>query len=374
MTSCTDEELAGELELLAAMCSDDELKIEATGTGTRLAVKLAPMTAGDQEKQFLWCELQIHVGHSYPSEPPSLALGGSRGLSDISRASLLTELGHHVEELCGEPALFALLEAGRAALTALNSPQGECSICLGSLCDAGSEHVLRTPCYHVFHRQCLIEYCRAEITRDHLRTQQPDALSLSLPCPECRADIPWTAYPELQKLLPQAVATVAESPESSPKGELSNDEVPCHQVEELNCIEQQKHAQNNKQLAKDAEGSISSRHEAFIRLHHLYQGNDEKEKPLLRLLKELGLDAVVYYGKPALLHIQGDPKDVDSFAGTAKRRRITITIDMAQRSQGPPITSGITSVAAKKGSLNSAILAEHLERRGLGETSFTIIG
>merc|ERR1712084_177787 len=75
-----------------------------------------------------------------------------------------------------------------------------------------------------------------------------------------------------------------------------------------------------KLSAKVAVESKLSRHEAFIRLHHLHQGNDEKEKPLLRLLKELGLDAVVYYGKPAMIHIQGDPKDVDSFAGTAKRR------------------------------------------------------
>jgi len=371
MASCTDEELPGELELLTAMCSEDELKIEEFDTGTKLAVKLAPMTAGDEEKQFLWCELQLHVGRNYPSEPPSLALGSSRGLSDVSRATLLTELGQRAEELRGEPVLFVLLEAGRAALTDLNSPQGECAICLGSLSDAGSQHVLRTPCYHVFHRQCVIEYCQSAISRDLLRTKQPDAASRSLLCPECRTDIPWTDYSELQKLL---LHMVAEGPESSLNDEFSNDQVHCHHVEEFNCIDHKEYARSNKQPAKVAADGVSNRHEAFIRLHHLYQGNDVKEKPLSRLLKELGLDAVVFYGKPALLHIQGDPKDVDSFAGIAKRRHITVTINMAQRSQGPPISGGVTGVAAKKGSLDSAALAEHLEKRGLGETSFTIIG
>merc|ERR1712008_46975 len=219
-------------------------------------------------------------------EPPSLALGSSRGLSDVSRASLLTQLGQHAEELLGEPALFALLEAGRAALTALNSPQGECAICLGSLSDAGSEHVLRTPCYHVFHRQCVIEYFQSEISRNRFATARPDAASRSLLCPECRTDIPWTDYPELQKLRLQIVA---EGPESSPKDELPNNHIHCHQVEELNCIEHKEHARSNKQSAKVAVEGITNRHEAFIRLHHLYQGNDEKEKPLLRLIKELGL-------------------------------------------------------------------------------------
>jgi hypothetical protein len=132
------------------------------------------------------------------------------------------------------------------------------------------------------------------------------------------------------------------------------------------------HPSDESMLSNDELCSNSP--EAFVRLHHLWQGNDEKEKPLLRLLKEFGLNARVYYGKPALLHIQGSQKDVDSFAGTAKRRHITVTIDVAQKSAGPPIPKGTSSISAKKGSLDSSTLSEHLRLRGMGETSFTIIG
>lgn len=370
MASCADENLAEELGLLKAMYSEDELKIEEVGANTKLAVKLAPMTAGEEERQFLWCELQLHVQGGYPSEPPSIALGSSRGLSDASRAGLFAELGLRAEELRGEAALFALLECGRAALTALNSPQGECAICLGGLSDAAPE-VLRLPCYHVFHRQCMVEYCQSEVSRGHCGRAQTDIGSRSLACPECRADILLTKHPELQILLAQIAAMDSES---LPSDELLDEESHGHQVKELNCVVQKESARTKHHSAKVAVEGVFSRHEAFIRLHHLYQGSDEKEKPLLRLLKELGLDAVVYYGKPAMIHIQGDPKGVDSFTGAAKRRHITVTIDVAQRSQGPPMSSGVTGVAAKKGSLDSAALAEHLETRGLGETSFSIIG
>jgi len=241
----------------------------------------------------------------------------------------------------------------------------------GALSEAEADEVLRIPCYHVFHRQCVMEYCQSELLRDHSEEKQTDVGSRRLHCPECRADIPWTDYPELQGVLAQS--GVEDSEFGSNEKDLHED-AHVRQAEVQTWVENSKHARSNKQSAEPVPGVTSSRHEAFIRLHHLYQGNDPKEKPLLRLLKELGLDAVVYYGKPALLHIQGDPKDVDSFSGTAKRRHITVTIDMAQRSQGPPITSGITSVAAKKGSLDSSLLAGHLNKRGLGETSYTIIG
>merc|ERR1719316_1538855 len=78
---------------------------------------------------------------------------------------------------------------------------------------------------------------------------------------------------------------------------------------------------------KTGKGVALVQPEAFVRLHHLWQGNDEKEKPLLRLLKELGLNARVYYGKPALMHIQGSQKDVDAFAGTAERPPSQSSVD-----------------------------------------------
>lgn len=367
MASCINEDLASELELLAAMWSEDELVVETSDTGTLITVRLAPMTAGDEETQFLWCELQLRAGPCYPSEPPELALGSSRGLSDAGRASLLAELSRQREELLDEPALFALLEAGRTALTNLNTAGGECAICLGDLSDVDARQVLRMPCYHLFHRQCVIEYCKSEIFAGSARVMRAEATDLTISCPECRANVPWKCYPEMQAIITEIAARVPSAASQaaisvySTDADLVGDRT---SVDHVPC----------KKAGGDATTGASSRPEAFVRLHHLYQGNDEKEKPLLRLLKELGLDAVIYYGKPALLHVQGDSEDVDAFVGTAKRRHITVTIDVAQRSFGPPIGSGFTYVTAKKGSLNSTIFKEHLDQRCLGETAFTIIG
>lgn len=127
-------------------------------------------------------------------------------------------------------------------------------------------------------------------------------------------------------------------------------------------------------LQLECAGNPLLRDEGFVCLHHLYQGNDEKEKPLLKLIQHMGLDAAVFYGRPCLLHIQGAPEDVDAFVGQCKSRKITISISLAQRSKGPVIGPGVLAVPAKKGSLDGAVLKEHLEKRGLGETSFSIIG
>jgi hypothetical protein len=371
MASCINEDVASELELLAAMWSADELVVETSDTSTMITVGLAPMTAGDEQTQFLRCELQLRAGPSYPSEPPELALGSSRGLSDAGRASLLAELSRQREELIGEPALFALLEAGRTALTNLNTAGGECPICLGDLSDVDIQQVLRMPCYHLFHRQCVIEYCKSEISADSARVIGAEATDLTISCPECRADVPWTCYPDMQAIITEIASRVSGADSQAALSAYSTD---ADLVEDHTSVDHVPYVYACKKVGGDATRGASSRPEAFVRLHHLYQGNDEKEKPLLRLVKELGLDAVIYYGKPALLHIQGDSKDVDAFARTAKRRHITVTIDVAQRSFGPPISSGFTYVTAKKGSLNSTIFKEHLDQRCLGETAFTIIG
>eukprot|EP00746_Dinoflagellata_sp_MGD_P018988 gnl/MRDRNA2_/MRDRNA2_144098_c0_seq1.p1 gnl/MRDRNA2_/MRDRNA2_144098_c0~~gnl/MRDRNA2_/MRDRNA2_144098_c0_seq1.p1 ORF type:complete len:320 (+),score=55.13 gnl/MRDRNA2_/MRDRNA2_144098_c0_seq1:131-1090(+) len=117
----------------------------------------------------------------------------------------------------------------------------------------------------------------------------------------------------------------------------------------------------------------SVRDEAFVCLHHLNQGNDPKEKPLFKLMQHMGLDAVVFYGRPCLLHIQGAPEDVDAFVGQCKSRKVTISISLAQRSQGPAIEAGVTRVPAKKGTPDDAALKAHLDKRGFGETSYSLI-
>merc|ERR1712137_168006 len=136
-------------------------------------------------------------------------------------------------------------------------------------------------------------------------------------CPECRSDIPWERYSELDAVRESMNAPLSETSCADEEAR-SDQQVPaCQQM----LIGTGNTGANDD--ANEKESSDDFLPEAFVRLHHLWQGNDEKEKPLLRLLKEMDLNARVYYGKPALLHIQGSQKDVDAFAGTAKRRHIT---------------------------------------------------
>lgn len=380
------DELNDEIELLKAMYSEDELIVDLSGTNVKLTAKLLPCTAGNEEMQFSWCELHFFVGPNYPGVPPVLELGSSRGLSDACRSKILQVLEGHMEQLNGEPVLCALIEVGKEALTDLNGTSCECTICLSAitkLSPDGSEsdkQVVRFPCFHVFHRCCAMDYCKSELARQQVLHVAAASTAVKILCPECRADIPWEDYAELKSQFSNltesnGTSNCSDTPGSELESDLREDCLlpACTQTNDTSPLKDSCSVTqtNNASPLKDCCSVVP---EAFVRLHHLWQGNDEKEKPLLRLLKELGLNARVYYGKPALLHIQGFQKDVDSFAGIAKRRHITVTIDVAQRSSGPPIACGIMSIPAKKGSLDSSTLHKHLEQRGLSETSFTILG
>mmetsp|Transcript_83208 Transcript_83208/g.147001 ORF Transcript_83208/g.147001 Transcript_83208/m.147001 type:complete len:388 (-) Transcript_83208:167-1330(-) len=386
MTDCAmaddNDGLEDELELLSAMWSENELKIkrspaeDASAVKASLTARLMPLTAGDQGLQHLWCEVHLEVPPDYPEEALLIALGASRGLSDQSRCSMLQYLQKISHQLLGGPALHGILEAASEELTKLNStPSGDCAICLASLSetpvlegklqlqdmqDATAARVC-TPCFHVFHYTCLMECWKSCLAKTP--ASQCDPLLITLACPECRCEIQLAAMPQFQSVIsrfpePESISVTDIKNEEKEAGGYCDDAKPMV-----------------RSLVSDTETStLQVQPEAFIRLHHLHHGNDPKEKPLLRLLKELRLNATVYYGKPALLHIQGEASDVDAFAGTAKRRHITITIDVALRQSGPAIDSGITAIPAKKGSLDSVTLKTHLDGRKLGETQFTIIG
>lgn len=283
--------------------------------------------------------------------------------------------------------LLSILETGRELLTSFNVPSGECSICLGMLEGEGNGDapvpVLRTPCYHVFHVSCMLDYWQSEFAQQKSSTKRSiDVKSADVLCPECRTEIPWDSCPELhaqlesfnhsQLLVPQTLECDDDPlPHLEPVNDSPNPTV-AYKLSQEAWKKSEKHSDESSGAKRDRK--LGMQPEAFIRLHHLRQGNDEKEKPLLRLLRELGLNAIVYYGKPALMHIQGEQNDVDAFAGTAKRRHITVTIDVVQRSSGPAIPSGLTSIPAKKGSMDGVALRDNLEIRGLGETSFSIVG
>lgn len=112
--------------------------------------------------------------------------------------------------------------------------------------------------------------------------------------------------------------------------------------------------------------------EAFIRLPFLWAGLDAKESPLLRLIKELDLRALVFYGRPAVLHIQGAAEDVERFCGVAKRREIVREwdMDLRHRSRGPTLPcAGIRQITPReqRGCLDWTALRRHFKHRGDGQ-------
>lgn len=357
-------ELDDELDLLRSMYNEDEISIESIGEATRISATLLPRTSGNEQMQLSCCELHILIGKHYPEEAPALELGSSRGLSDSARSILLNRLKATADDFLGQPLISMLLESGHEVLTELNGRDSECSICLSAIeTITTSTQVARLPCFHVFHESCLINYCRSELDR-HSASMAGSVAACKISCPECRGDFEWSCYTDFKCVVESHV-----DDSNSSKGYAAD--APVKAEAPSGSSDLQLTPAPDQALDNENDSNVP---EAFVRLHHLWQGRDEKEKPLLRLLKELQLNARVYYGKPSLMHIQGSQKDVESFPGLAKRRHITISIDVVQHSTGPRIPRGISAIAAKKNSLDSAVFAEHLRERGLGETSFTVIG
>ncbi len=70
-------------------------------------------------------------------------------------ADLLSRLRQDAAGSLGTMVLGLLIEAARDALTAMNSPEGDCIFCMCSLMEeasgSGSRELIRLPCYHCFH-------------------------------------------------------------------------------------------------------------------------------------------------------------------------------------------------------------------------------
>ena len=141
----------------------------------RISVELVPHTAGEDQERFVRCQLLLDVPQSYPQRPVRPALGTSRGrmswlretgrlpetsslqgLTESRSRDFISKLSAEAVLLLGQPALYALLQArgwfvpvvadygslGRGPidsmtiqaaqdmLTVLNSPSGDCAICL----------------------------------------------------------------------------------------------------------------------------------------------------------------------------------------------------------------------------------------------------
>ena len=152
------EELSEELEALTAILDEDTVEIvsDETSRPTEICVKLTPLTASEQEKQYVSLELVVKISESYPLSPPLLGVKNPRGLEDDAVATLLSEMAERCEDYKGCPVMFELIEMGREFLTARNVPVVRCIICLNNIQE--EDQFMKTECLHFFHKHCLGRY------------------------------------------------------------------------------------------------------------------------------------------------------------------------------------------------------------------------
>eukprot|EP00439_Symbiodinium_sp_Y106_P051917 s1818_g6.t3 len=237
--SVLDDALQEEVELLRAMWPEEsDLSILHFPDGdpaeihARVSVHLVPHTAGEDHARFVRVQLVLDVPHGYPHKPVQLALGASRGLADSKSEGLVSQLRAVSDELRGQPALYALLQAAQDILTELNVPSGDCAICLVDFNMDEDDPAQRTPCYHAFHRSCLSSYWWTEWEKQleplSLRARATSCVSKAeVFCPECRSPLPWPELSALHssllcrdaKRLRTAAAAAAEKPEEKTEDE-----------------------------------------------------------------------------------------------------------------------------------------------------------
>ena len=152
------EELSEEIEALTAILDEDTVDIvsDESSRPTEICVKLTPLTASEQEKQYVSLELVVKISESYPLSPPLLGVKNPRGLEDDAVESLLSEMAERCEDYIGCPVMFELIEMGREFLTARNVPVVRCIICLNNIQE--EDQFMKTECLHFFHKHCLGRY------------------------------------------------------------------------------------------------------------------------------------------------------------------------------------------------------------------------
>lgn len=220
--------------------SEEELEIQryprkecdtsTDAAAARLIARLAPNTGGNDQRQYIRCEVIIMVPSGYPGDPehpvtPQVRINASSGLTDARRAALLAALEDVIQgDLSGLPGMLpAVLEAAQERLTGWNDegPVGYCSVCLAGL-DHGEDaskqtdvstaaSLLRLPCYHVLHAACFAQVWEAEWLRQKESSQRHSltmeahaAITISetvVACPECRQVVPWAAVPQIHPFL-----------------------------------------------------------------------------------------------------------------------------------------------------------------------------
>jgi len=190
-----------ELEALTAILDEDTVEIEqdgASGRPTEITIQLRPLTASEQDKQYVSLALVVRLPSDYPAAPPGLGIRNPRGLEESAVAGLLADMTARCQEYTGCPVLFELIELGREFLTERNVPVVRCIVCLYSILE--EDAIVKTECLHFFHKHCLgryitsMEAAHAEQVAEAASTNTTTTPEFRVTCPVCRETIGESRY------------------------------------------------------------------------------------------------------------------------------------------------------------------------------------
>jgi len=195
------EEVIEEIEALTAILEEETVEVvnDDSERPKEISIKITPLTASEQEKQYVSLTLVIDLPTAYPNAPPSLGIRNPRGLEDSAIAGLLDEMNTRCEEYVGCPVLFELIEMSREFLTTRNVPVVRCIICLTNIKE--EDEFMKTECLHFFHKHCLGRYITN--MQETYSEQVAEALSQNsnvtvkdfcVTCPVCREAIGESRY------------------------------------------------------------------------------------------------------------------------------------------------------------------------------------
>ena len=162
------EEVLEEIEALTAILDEDTVEILSDDDRDRPAeiiIKITPLTASEQEKQYVSLSLVVSLSDGYPSVPPGLEVRNPRGLEDCAVKGLLADMTARCQEYTGCPVMFELIEMAREFLTERNVPVVRCIICLNNIQE--EDVFMKTDCLHFFHKHCQGRYITTMQVRLH---------------------------------------------------------------------------------------------------------------------------------------------------------------------------------------------------------------
>ena len=87
----SDTQVQGELELISAMYTSDELSIVQSAEGTLVSVKLRPHSGGADLQRFAECVMEIQLSPGYPEAAAQVRVHGTRGLVEEEEVRGLEE-------------------------------------------------------------------------------------------------------------------------------------------------------------------------------------------------------------------------------------------------------------------------------------------